>query len=257
MKRINPLEAATPGLSDYCDQESDAATWEGFGSHRGSSGAKRALADALASIQHGLCGYCEISLHPRDREVEHVIPRSDRARGGTERALDHTNMIACCKGNASMPHHPDIRGDSTRFRLPPRLHRSCGHAKGDTSAPGFLDPRTVPASPSLFRVLGDGEIMADPAACRSEGVDPARAARTIEILGLNVARLRDARAAHRRALELDWASYHGDQSKIRAAARRELLPDEAGKLPGFFTTTRSFFGPLAEAVLAAADEAWV
>ena len=111
--------------------------------------------------------------------------------------------------------------------------------------------------PSLFRVLGDGEITADLTACRSQGVDPARVTRTIETLGLNVPRLRDARAAHRRDLELDWTVYDGDQNKIIAAARRELLPDDAGRLPAFFTTTRSFFGPLAEAVLEAADEAWV
>ena len=257
MKRISGLEVPTPGLSEYRDQERDAATWGGFGSHGGKSDAKRELADALAGIQHGLCGYCEIELHPRDREIEHVIPRSDRARGGTERALDHTNMIACCRGNASKLHHPDIRGDATRFRPPPRAHQSCGHAKGDTSDPDVLDPRTVPTLPSLFRVLGDGEITADEAACQSEGVDPACVARTIEILGLNVPRLREARASRRRDLELDWAGYDGDQSKIRAAARRELLPDDAGKLPGFFTTTRSFFGPLAEVILEAADGAWV
>lgn len=103
MKRINALAVPTPGLSEYRDQERGTATWEGFGSHRGSSDAKRELAEALASTQRGLCGYCEIDLHPRDREIEHVIPRSDTARGGMERTLDHTNMIACCRGNASIP----------------------------------------------------------------------------------------------------------------------------------------------------------
>ena len=257
MKRISALATAPPGLSEYRDQERCAATWEGFGSHRGSTDAKRQLAEALAGIQHGLCGYCEIRLHPRDRVIEHVIPRSDLARGGSERELDHTNMIASCRGGASEPHHPDIRADAARFRRPPRMHQSCDHAKGDTSDPSFLDPRTIPALPSLFRVLVDGEIAADAVACRSEGVDPARVARTIEILGLNVPRLREARAARRRDLEQDWTVYDGDPGKIRAAARRELLPDEDGRLAGFFTTARSFFGTVGEAILGAADEVWV
>ena len=137
MKRIRALEEPTPGLVEYREEEGDSATWEGFGSHRGSTDAKRELAEGLANVQHGLCGYCEINLHPRDREIEHVIPRSDTERGGAERALDHTNMIACCRGNASEPHHPDLRGDPARFLRPVNAHRSCGQAKGDQSSDEF------------------------------------------------------------------------------------------------------------------------
>ena len=257
MKRIRALEGPTPGLSEYTEQEQDSATWEGFGSHRGSSDAKRELAQALADIQHGLCGYCEITLHWRDREIEHVIPRSDTVRGGAERALDYTNVIACCRGSAAVLRHPDLSEDTTRFRSPVRAHRSCGHAKGETSESAFLDPRTVPALPSLVRVLVDGEVAPDIDACRSMAMDAASVARTIAILGLNVPRLREARAARWRDLQKDWDLYDGDRSKIRAAARRELLPDESGALPGFFTTTRSFFGPLAEAILKEPNKPWV
>ena len=80
--------------------------------------------------------------------------------------------------------------------------------------------------------------------------------RTIQILGLNVPRLRGARAARWRHLQDDWYSYDDDPAKIRAAAKRELLPDESGKLPAFFTTTRSFFEPLAEAILDEAGLSW-
>lgn len=257
MKRIRALEEPTPGLSEYRTQEQEAATWEGFGSHRGASDAKRELADALADIQHGLCGYCEITLHPRDREIEHVIARSDTARGGAGKALDHTNMIACCRGNAGMPAHPDIAQDASRFQLPIRAHRSCGHAKGDASEAEFLDPRTVPALPSLVQVFVDGEIAPDLVACRSTAVDPARVARTIELLGLNVPRLREARAARWQDLQADFDLYDGDRRKITAAARRELLPDEFGDLPRFFTTTRGFFGPLAEAILKEPERPWI
>ncbi len=257
MKRIRALEEPTPGLSEYRELEQDSATWEGFGSHRGSSDAKRELTDALADIQHGLCGYCEITLHPRDREIEHVIPRSDTARSGARKALDYTNMIASCRGNAGMLRHPDVSGDTSRFRFPIRAHRSCGHAKGDTSDAVFLDPREVPDSPSLFRVAIDGEITADVDACRLQRVEPARVERTIEILGLNVLRLREARAARWQDLQAEWDLYEDDWRKIRAAAIRELLPDGTDKLPRFFTTTRSFFGALAEAVLDKAHRSWV
>lgn len=257
MKRIRALEEPTPGLSEYTTLEQEAATWEGFGSHRGTSDAKRELAEALADIQLGLCGYCEINLLPQDREIEHVVPRSDTARGGAQRALDCTNLIACCRGNAGMLGHPDNSGDSSRFRSPIRAHRSCGHAKGDTSDPAFLDPREVPALPSLFRVTIEGEITADIDACWSNRVGPARVERTIEILGLNVPRLREARAARWRDLQAEWDLYDDDWRKIRAAASRELLPGGSHKLPRFFTTTRSFFGALAEEILKNARGSWV
>ena len=256
MKRIRALEEPTPGLVEYQEEELESATWEGFGSHRGSSEAKRELAEALVAVQHGLCGYCEIGLHPRDREIEHVIPRSDTARGGVARVLDHTNMIACCRGNAAEPHHPDIRDEPSRFRPPVRKHRSCGHAKEDKSDADFLDPRAVPALPSLVRVFGDGEIAPDKLACMATGVDAARVERTIKTLGLNVPRLKEGRAARWRALEEDLHHYGEDRTKIRAAARRELAPGELGRLPAFFTTTRSFFGQLAEAILEP-DRRWV
>ncbi len=257
MKRIRALEEPTPGLIEYREEEGDSATWDGFGSHRGSSDAKWELAEGLANVQHGLCGYCEINLHPRDREIEHVIPRSDTERGGAERALDHANMIACCRGNASEPHHPDLRGDPARFLRPVNAHRSCGQAKGDQSSDEFRDPRTLPALPSVVRVSFVGEIAPNHDACTALGVDIDSVERTIQVLGLNVPRLRDARAARWRDLQDDWPSYDDDPAKIRAAAKRELLPDESGRLPAFFTTTRSFFEPLAEAILDEADLSWV
>ena len=257
MKRIRALEEPTPGLAEYKECDGECATWEGFGSYRGSSDAKRELAQALADTQHGLCGYCEIGLHLRDQEIEHVIPRSDTAHGGAESVLDHTNMIACCRGGTSEPRHSDIREDPSRFRRPVKAHRSCGQAKGDASDVRFLDPRKLPALPSVVRVSVDGVIAPDATACAAVGLDEARVQRSIEVLGLNVPRLRDARADRRRALEDDWHEYGGDLQKIRAAARRELLPGESGKLPDFFTTARSFYGSVAEAILDEPSRSWV
>jgi len=53
-----------------------------------------------------------------------------------------------------------------------------------------------------------------------------------------------------------WASL-GQQSEMIAFARSVLLPDVNGRLDRFFTTTRSFFGPLGEQILAAGSQAWI
>ena len=73
MKRIQPLDGPTPGLADYLEGDGHQANWDGFGSHHGGA-AKRELTESLCSIQHGLCGYCEIDITENDRQVEHVIP---------------------------------------------------------------------------------------------------------------------------------------------------------------------------------------
>ena len=42
-----------------------------------------------------------------------------------------------------------------------------------------------------------------------------------------------------------------------AAARTELSPGEDARLPRFFTTSRSYFAPLGEEILAQAPQAWI
>lgn len=257
MKRIRPLREPTPGLVDYLDVEGDRATWDGFGSHAGSSAAKRELTDALEAVQHGLCGYCEIDLHPRDREIEHVIPRSDTARRGVERALDHTNMIACCLGGSVELRPPEIRDDPFRFSLPIADNISCGSAKGDKSGVDLVDPRNLRPIPSLFRVLDDGRVEPDVVACASCRVSIEDIDGTIATLGLNSPRLRTARASRWRELREQWEACDGDTRIMRAIAEYDLSPNEKGELPAFFTTTRSFFGPLAEDVLDDPALPWV
>ena len=54
-----------------------------------------------------------------------------------------------------------------------------------------------------------------------------------------------------------YADYFNDLEVMRRAAEAELLPDQNGALPPFFTTNRSYFMPLSDAVLAASDNVWV
>lgn len=250
MKRIRALNEPPTGLTDYLDCDGEHAYWEGFRGHRAGA-AYREIFETLRSLQHGLCGYCEIDMTERDRQIEHVIPQSDPQQGPTL-ALDPTNMMACCKGGTAW-----IAGEDARRRTPVRRNRSCGEAKQDLVDPRFVDPRTLPALPSLMRVRSDGRIVADEPVCASAPIDAGRVNRTIEILGLNVERLRLAREKRWNALSDNWREHYEDLEVMQAAARGELLPGEDCRLPRFFSTSRSFFDPLDEAILAKEPQTWI
>ena len=249
MKRIRALDVPTPGLTDYLDCESDGANWEGFRSHAAGA-AYSELAGTLQDVQHGLCGYCEIDIIDQDRQVEHVIPQSDRLQG-SEHVLDHANMIACCKGGTLQTNDENRRLD------PVDRNRSCGEAKDDLVDADFIDPRMLPALPSLTHVNFEGRIEADVGACQNRGIDTAKVKKTIRILGLNVERLRRAREIHWNALSENWKADIDNPELMEAAARVELIPDRGNRLPRFFTTSRSYFDVYGEKILAEPPQGWV
>ena len=104
MKPIRKLRDPTQGLAAYVEECTDGeASWEGFRNH--AAGASyRELVESLTTLQRGLCGYCEIDLTETDRQVEHVIPRSDPDRGASKE-LNCNNMIACCLGGTARNLH--------------------------------------------------------------------------------------------------------------------------------------------------------
>ena len=250
MKRIQRMNNATAGLAAYLtEQGNKTKDWDGFRSH--DAGASyRQLAEALTEIQHGLCGYCEIDIKEWDRQVEHVVPQSDPQQGAA-RALDPANLIACCKGGTLLTE------DDERWREPVRRNRSCGEAKGDLVDADFIDPRTLPALPSLLRVTFDGRIEADTEACATCGIAADKVEKTIDILGLNVERLRRAREARWKALSENWAADIDNPQVMASAARGELLPDKEEQLSRFFTTSRSYFGVYGERVLDEHPRIWI
>lgn len=250
MKRIRSLAECPPGLAAYVAEEPDGLRdWEGFRSH--AAGASyRELVESLVETQHGLCGYCEIDVQERDRQIEHVVPQSDRVRGSAL-ALDHGNMIACCKGGTLQT------DDDTRRLDPVRRNRSCGEAKDNLVDADFIDPRSLPDLPSVTRVSFDGRLEADPAACDMSGIDVRKVERTIEILGLNTERLRRARESRWIALSESWAPVLAHAEIMEAAAQGELFPDRGNRLRRFFTTSRSYFGTYGERVLSQAPKAWI
>ena len=243
MKRIRKLLSPTPGLLNYLEvdiSEYSGPSWESFRDHMAGA-SYRELREALTACQRGLCGYCEIELRPPDQQVEHVIPQSDPHRGRVL-ALDATNMIACCTGGSAKNLYGRDAGNDEERYLPPAKHNiSCGQAKGRTTNADFVDPRALPALPSLLRVRFDGRIEPDPHACGAADISADRVSKTIEILGLNVERLRLAREKHWRALDNAWREHHNGPAIMTGAARMELSPSSSGNLHRFFTTSRSYF----------------
>lgn len=254
MKAIRELNNPTLGLAEYLAAVGDAGHWDGFRDHNKGASYDE-LIEKLSDVQHGLCGYCEIGLTVLDRQIEHVVPRSDPQQGAS-REMDITNVIACCKGGTSPVFASSEKSsDEVRYREPVRDNMSCGQAKGDRNDADFLDPRKLPALPSLAKVLVDGRIEVDKEACEAEGISATRVTRTIEILNLNAERLRLAREAWRN--DLIELSGQDDPSKMDIWVRSMLTPDEKGRLEPLFTTTRSYFGPLAERVLKQQPQAWI
>ena len=238
------------GLEAYLAEErNEVKDWDGFRSHDGGA-SYRQLAETLMDIQHGLCGYCEIDIDKRDSQVEHVLPQSHPQQGAA-RALDYTNLIACCKGGTLGTENNERR------RQPVKRNRSCGEAKGATVSADFIDPRTLPALRPLIRVNFDGRIEPDPAACGIHGIAADKVTTTIKFLGLDVERLRLAREKRWIALNENWESHFDDRTVMAAAARTELLPDAAGGLARFFTTNRSYFEEHAESILEEHPQAWI
>lgn len=252
MKTIRELDKPTPGLAEYCDAVGNDVNWNEFRSHN-SGESYRELRDALTQNQHGLCAYCELEIRGWRRQIEHVIPQSDDELGKAK-ALNIANMVACCMGGT-------VQDDEDRYRRPVGHNTSCGQAKGSQNDENFIDPRVLPALPSLMRVIDNGLIEADENACETAGFLPVQVTRTIEILNLNAERLRLAREKRWNGLEeeLGQVDDPSDPDMVDNWIRSELTPDEDDRLVSLFTTTRSYFGtfsPLAERVLKQPPQAW-
>ena len=162
MKRIGALAKPTPGIADYLGCAGTGANWAEFRSH-GSGAAYRELVAALQHVQHGLCAYCEIEITELDRQIEHVVPQSDQL-DGAKLSLNYANLILCCKGGTLQT------SDQTRRLDPVNRNGSCGEAKGNRVDTEFIDPRMLPALPSLTRVNFDGRIAADRDPCKAVGI---------------------------------------------------------------------------------------
>jgi len=250
LKRIRSLPDCPSGLDAYLSKDiGDVKNWDEFRSHDAGNSYLEVI-DSLVSLQHGLCGYCEVDLEKIERQVEHVVPRS-APQQSVMHELDYTNMIACCKGGTR-------KTDDRLRRLDPvKRNLSCGQAKRDKDSKDFIDPRDLPSLPTLVRVNFEGLIEADVDSCKDCKVDQRKVQKTIEILGLNVERLRLKRENLWNALTDNWKSDFQNPKSMEEGAKVELLPNTCNELLNFFTTRRSFFGTYAESVLSKPPQNWV
>lgn len=83
----------------------------------------RELIEALFSLQHGCCAYCERPLSPHDCHVDHIAPRGNRET--QHRTLEYTNLVLSCntpqscgssKRNNTLPITPTV-GANRHFQL--------------------------------------------------------------------------------------------------------------------------------------------
>ena len=259
MKRISGLTAVPPGLTRFHADPKAEKTWAGFGNFENGA-ARRELTGALARQQHGLCAYCEIDVIPLDTRVDHVVPQSDPS-DGRRLSCDPANLVAVCHGGSNRaifgregPSH-----DSVRYTPPTNRNLSCDAARGNRPATHFIDPRTLPAVPSVLRVTRTGTVEPDSAACAYHSRPPETVATHIDCLKLNVRRLTIARAAIFDALLATAARVPATDIRryMEQQASARLLPNAKGSLPRFFTTSRSFFGAFAEAMLARPPQSWI
>ncbi len=252
MKRLVPLTGAPSGLSRFRTDATQEQTWQAFSDfERGAP--KRELAEALSLRQRGLCCYCEIVLRPDETQIEHVVPRSN-PKDGFALTLEPSNLLACCKGGTDRNFADDTRQpDPARYLPPVPENVSCGQAKDNQQGPPLSDPRNLPAVPSLFVVRQHGGIEPDPEACTAAGVSIDDANETIRILGLDAQRLRNQRTK----IWAELAKFPTEASILVAAAEQNLRPQATGALMPWFTTRRSFFGPLSETLLARAPQNWI
>ena len=256
MKIVRRLEEPTPGLATYLDCVGGDVGWDEFRSH-GAGASYKELRAALTGNQRGLCAYCEMTIRGQSHQIEHVIPRNALEHGHAK-ALDITNMLACCMGGTAPEFglREDGEAEKDRYREPVRDNMSCGQAKGNRKEDTFIDPRTLPAAPSLVKVMENGRLEVDEEACRTAGVTPDHMTRTIEILNLNADRLRSAREKHWNDL-VEVSGDIDDPEKMGAWVRSVLMPDENGNLAPFFTTARCYFHPFGEYILAEDPHAWI
>ncbi|MEA5550983.1 retron system putative HNH endonuclease [Anabaena cylindrica UHCC 0172] len=199
-----------------------------------------AIRDTLASDQKGLCAYCEMSLHEKNRSVEHFMPRNQSTKENNH-DLDWQNMLGICLPPGGMKDD-----DLENLQL---LNNSpcCGKKKdGDIPDNKLLNPLTLPTL-RLFKFSSeDGEIRPDEIACLKVGIPVENVQFTIDILGLNVLRLKDQRLVIIDEINKELDDETIDINDLEEKVAAEYLGDGTDNWPRFFTTYRWVLGAGAE-----------
>ncbi len=253
MKRVFKSHEEPTGLAEYRSSNLNG-TWQEFRDE-----AKTAYEDVverLKSDQGGLCAYCEINvIRPQDQRVEHFHPKADSTNLRNWH-LDWQNLWICCHGGEA--YATDQAVLQGRTKQPTAENLSCDARKGkDVLDDRILNPGEIPAFPRIFKYrIGDGEMQIDEQACKEADIDSHKAQATIDLLGLNCQRLKDARAEIIRAIERvrKTARIHKNSGEIRTQTVEHLLNrfltrNDSGIWHRFFTVARWSLGARAERYL--------
>ncbi|EIX6435538.1 TIGR02646 family protein [Salmonella enterica] len=194
---------------------------------------KPALLRSLLNEQYHLCCYSELRADLRGLgwHIEHVENKSQRPA----RTFDYQNLAV-----SALDSENGLR----------QFGRKAfgGHAPGK-SQPVDMERFThchMPDCARYFAYLSDGRIV--PAVGLTEP-EAANAQYTIDLLNLNGGFLVVERRNHWSELEQLFAEHQEKGWDLQRLLQLDLVPTADHKLHEFFSTTRQFFGPLAEQVL--------
>jgi uncharacterized protein (TIGR02646 family) len=199
-----------------------------------------AIRDTLASDQKGLCAYCEMSLHEKNRSVEHFIPCNQSTKENNH-DLDWQNMLAICLPPGGMK-DDDLKNPQLLKDLP-----CCGKKKG-----GFipdirlLNPLNLPTLRLFIFSSLTGEIRPDKKACEDSGIPIENVQFTIDTLELNVQRLKDQRLAVIDEINKELDDETIDINDLEEKIAAEYFGNGIDNWPRFFTTIRWVLGAGAE-----------
>jgi uncharacterized protein (TIGR02646 family) len=135
---------------------------------------KQELHQALLDDQGKICCYCQVEIALRSSHIEHLKPQSSHP----DETLNYQNLLASCQGEGETSRKP----------------AHCGHKRGNELLPITpLDPNCE----DWFVYTEDGQILANP-----NSVASTEAEKTIELLDLNIPKLRRMRASAIRQLRI-------------------------------------------------------
>jgi uncharacterized protein (TIGR02646 family) len=204
---------------------------------------KDVIQSALIADQKGICAYCEMTIHEKNFSVEHFTP-CHLSTQQKNYDLDWQNMLGNCSPPGGL-----LKEDLQNSEIPHKFP-CCGKAKDKFVPDGqLLNPLELPTS-RLFRFRSrDGEIMPDENACEQSGIAVASVQFTIDILNLNVDRLK----RHRKTVidEINQEIFErqdeiDNQVLLEKQIASERLSNGKDQWSKFFTTIRWVLGEGAE-----------
>jgi uncharacterized protein (TIGR02646 family) len=206
----------------------------------------------LRRDQGGLCVYCEVEISERAesegrRQVEHFHNKSDVSDTSDPMKwhLDWSNMWYACMGGTKQSDDPNV------FMEPIKENQSCGQAKKADVIQEIFTPDDIPPFPRIFKYKQEANavtIHPDEERCKEANIDAAKVQRTIDELGLNCPRLRQARLSVLKPLNKILKKRPDAQQKVRLASR--FLGDvQRRNRSSFFTMIRFVLKDAAETYL--------